>query len=174
MTDGARWPATVLAALCEAIAQVRSSGLRVNQARNDWCWRQYVAKPPLPSAPSRQPYEIARYDACGLGPWARRRSVSTGEASANRRGCPLAHSKSESRHILVVNDTEEILDLFRDIIEGLGHRMTAWSFSPDDLAKVTEIEPDLVIQFLPSTAQGRAQCEASQSMCWLDDQRFRH
>lgn len=49
------------------------------------------------------------------------------------------------KHILVVNDTEEILDLFRSILEGLGHRMTAWSFSPDDLAKVTEIDPDLVI-----------------------------
>lgn len=71
----------------------------------------------------------------------------------------MAHSKSESRHILVVNDTEEILDLFRDIIEGLGHRMTAWSFSPDDLAKVTEIEPDLVILDLmlgPTELQGWA------------------
>ena len=60
-------------------------------------------------------------------------------------GGSLARSQNESQHILVVNDTEEILDLFRDIIEGLGHRMTAWSFSPDDLAKVTEIEPDLII-----------------------------
>ncbi len=57
----------------------------------------------------------------------------------------MANSESESQHVLVVNDTEEILDLFRDIVEGLGHRMTAWSFSPDDLAKVTEIEPDLII-----------------------------
>ena len=48
-------------------------------------------------------------------------------------------------HILVVNDTEEILDLFRTILEDLGHRVTAWSFSPDDLSKVTEIRPDLVI-----------------------------
>lgn len=64
-----------------------------------------------------------------------------------------------SRHILVVNDTEEILDLFRDIIEGLGHRMTAWSFSPDDLAKVTEIMPDLIILDLmlgPTELQGWA------------------
>ena len=71
----------------------------------------------------------------------------------------MAHSEGESRHILVVNDTEEILDLFRDIIEGMGHRMTAWSFSPDDLAKVTEIEPDLVILDLmlgPTELQGWA------------------
>lgn len=68
-------------------------------------------------------------------------------------------SHQRPQHILVVNDTEEILDLFRDIVEGLGHRMTAWSFSPDDLAKVTEIEPDLVILDLmlgPTELQGWA------------------
>ena len=61
------------------------------------------------------------------------------------------------KHILVVNDTEEILDLFRSILEDLGHRMTAWSFSPDDLAKVTEIKPDLIILDLltgPTELQG--------------------
>ena len=71
----------------------------------------------------------------------------------------MAKSQRESQHILVVNDTEEILDLFRDIIEGLGHRMTAWSFSPDDLAKVTEIAPDLIILDLmlgPTELQGWA------------------
>ncbi len=63
------------------------------------------------------------------------------------------------KHVLVVNDTEEILDLFRAILEGMGHRMTAWSFSPDDLAKVTEIDPDLVILDLmmgPTELQGWA------------------
>ena len=71
----------------------------------------------------------------------------------------MADTEDTSKHILVVNDTEEILDLFRDIIEGLGHRMTAWSFSPDDLAKVTEIEPDLIILDLmlgPTELQGWA------------------
>jgi CheY-like chemotaxis protein len=71
----------------------------------------------------------------------------------------MAKSEHRPRHILVVNDTEEILDLFRDIVEGLGHRLTAWSFSPDDLAKVTEIEPDLVILDLmlgPTELQGWA------------------
>jgi CheY-like chemotaxis protein len=71
----------------------------------------------------------------------------------------VADTEANSQHILVVNDTEEILDLFRDIIEGLGHRMTAWSFSPDDLAKVTEIQPDLIILDLmlgPTELQGWA------------------
>ena len=68
-------------------------------------------------------------------------------------------TEQRSKHILVVNDTEEILDLFRDILEGMGHRMTAWSFSPDDLARVTEIHPDLVILDLmigPTELQGWA------------------
>jgi CheY-like chemotaxis protein len=61
------------------------------------------------------------------------------------------------KHILVVNDTEEILDLFREIIEAMGHRVTGWSFSPDDLAKVTDIQPDLIILDLlmgPTELQG--------------------
>lgn len=55
------------------------------------------------------------------------------------------NGSTSGKHVLVVNDTEEILDLFRSILEELGHRMTAWSFSPDDLRKVTEIQPDLII-----------------------------
>jgi CheY-like chemotaxis protein len=46
-----------------------------------------------------------------------------------------------AKHILVVNDTEEIVELFREIIEGMGHRMTAMSFAPDDLAHVTKVAP---------------------------------
>ncbi len=71
----------------------------------------------------------------------------------------MATGESKSQHILVVNDTEEILDLFRDIVEGLGHRMTAWSYSPDDLAKITEIAPDLIVLDLmlgPTELQGWA------------------
>lgn len=71
----------------------------------------------------------------------------------------MASADQAPMHILVVNDTEEILDLFRDIVEGMGHQMTAWSFSPDDLAKVAEIEPDLIILDLmlgPTELQGWA------------------
>lgn len=57
----------------------------------------------------------------------------------------MTERAAPAKHVLVVNDTEEILELFRSILEDLGHRMTAWSYSPDDLSKVTEIAPDLVI-----------------------------
>ncbi|CAN5639034.1 N/A [soil metagenome] len=71
----------------------------------------------------------------------------------------MPNQTSNSTHVLVVNDTEEILDLFRVILENMGHRMTAWSFSPDDLATVTEIKPDLIILDLmlgPTELQGWA------------------
>ena len=51
----------------------------------------------------------------------------------------------QPKHILVVDDTEEVIELFRDIIEALGHRVTATTFAPEDLAKVIEISPDLAI-----------------------------
>jgi CheY-like chemotaxis protein len=49
------------------------------------------------------------------------------------------------KHVLVVNDTEEIIELFREIIEGMGHRVTATSYAPDDLVEIQKVEPDLVI-----------------------------
>lgn len=49
------------------------------------------------------------------------------------------------KHVLVVNDTEEIVELFRDILEGMGHRVTATSYAPDDLVEIQKVEPDLVI-----------------------------
>jgi CheY-like chemotaxis protein len=54
-------------------------------------------------------------------------------------------AERKSKHILVVNDTEEIIELFRDIVEGMGHRMTATTYAPEDLAEIVKIGPDLVI-----------------------------
>jgi CheY-like chemotaxis protein len=50
-----------------------------------------------------------------------------------------------SRHVLVIDDAEEVVELFRDIIEGMGHRFSGTTFAPDDLSEVTKAEPDLVI-----------------------------
>jgi CheY-like chemotaxis protein len=57
----------------------------------------------------------------------------------------VADASVERKHVLVVNDTEEIIELFRDIVEGLGHRISATTYAPEDLATVKEINPDLVI-----------------------------
>ena len=57
----------------------------------------------------------------------------------------MAESGRAARHILVVNDSEEIIELFRDVIEGMGHRVSATTYAPEDLAEVKSINPDLVI-----------------------------
>lgn len=49
------------------------------------------------------------------------------------------------RHILVVNDTQEILDLFRDILEEEGYRVSLYSYAVNDLAEIKRIAPDLII-----------------------------
>jgi DNA-binding response OmpR family regulator len=54
-------------------------------------------------------------------------------------------SASGGKRILVVNDTEEILELFRDIIEGMGHRIVPLTYAPDDLQLVLDVKPDLAI-----------------------------
>lgn len=65
--------------------------------------------------------------------------------SAPQRKCHMAESDSSGKTVLVVNDTEEIIELFRDIIEGMGHRVVATTFAPEDLAEVRKVKPDLVI-----------------------------
>lgn len=50
------------------------------------------------------------------------------------------------KHILVVNDTQEILELFRAILEEeAGYRVTLTSIQPQMLEVVKEIKPDLII-----------------------------
>lgn len=45
----------------------------------------------------------------------------------------------------VVNDTQEILDLFKDILEEEGFDAVLASYAPKELDAIIEIEPDLVI-----------------------------
>jgi CheY-like chemotaxis protein len=51
------------------------------------------------------------------------------------------------KRILVINDTKEILELFRDILgeAGMGHEVTLMSYAPDELTRIVEEKPDLVI-----------------------------
>jgi CheY-like chemotaxis protein len=51
-----------------------------------------------------------------------------------------------SKRILVVNDTKEILELFRDFLEKeLGHEVLMFSFAPDELDRISDQKPDLII-----------------------------
>ena len=51
------------------------------------------------------------------------------------------------KRILVINDTKEILELFRDILgdDGLGHEVVLMTYAPDELSRITAEKPDLVI-----------------------------
>ena len=49
------------------------------------------------------------------------------------------------KRVLVVNDTQEILELFTDILEGLGFETVVMSYAPRELEQVRMTEPDLII-----------------------------
>ena len=50
-----------------------------------------------------------------------------------------------TRRILVVNDTPEILDLFRDILEDEGYAVSLYSHPFKDLAEIKKVRPDLIL-----------------------------
>lgn len=51
----------------------------------------------------------------------------------------------QQKHILVINDTQEILDLFREILEDEGYRASLYSSGFNDIQQIVEMAPDLVI-----------------------------
>jgi CheY-like chemotaxis protein len=53
--------------------------------------------------------------------------------------------EAHQRHVLVVNDTQEILDLFREILEDEGYRVSLFTYTFRDLDDILEQKPDLII-----------------------------
>jgi DNA-binding response OmpR family regulator len=58
---------------------------------------------------------------------------------------PNSHANGQHAHILVVNDTQEVLDLFREILEEEGYRVSLYSSAFNDIQQIIEIAPDLVV-----------------------------
>jgi CheY-like chemotaxis protein len=58
---------------------------------------------------------------------------------------PETSTDGLQKHILVINDTQEILDLFREILEEEGYRVSLYSSGFNDIHQVVEMKPDLVI-----------------------------
>lgn len=54
-------------------------------------------------------------------------------------------SMTKRPRVMVVNDTQEILELFRDILEEEGFEVSLYSFAFHDLKEIEEATPDLVI-----------------------------
>jgi DNA-binding response OmpR family regulator len=55
------------------------------------------------------------------------------------------NGKVRAPHVLVINDTQEILELFRDILEEEGFQVSLYSHTFRDIDEIAEIRPDLVI-----------------------------
>ncbi len=49
------------------------------------------------------------------------------------------------QRILVINDTQEILDLFRELLEEEGYEVVLFSYAPHEISEVEHVQPDLVI-----------------------------
>ena len=49
------------------------------------------------------------------------------------------------QRILVVNDTKEILELFREILTEAGYEVSLYSYGIQDLDEVERVAPDLII-----------------------------
>ncbi|HET7636276.1 MAG TPA: response regulator [Candidatus Limnocylindria bacterium] len=49
------------------------------------------------------------------------------------------------KRVLVVNDTQEILELFADLLGELGFEVSLMSFAPRELQRIREVRPDLII-----------------------------
>ena len=55
--------------------------------------------------------------------------------------------QAEQAHILVINDTQEILDLLQELLEDAGYRTTT-SLAVLDMEKIKALQPDLIVQDL--------------------------
>lgn len=54
-------------------------------------------------------------------------------------------SELTGKRVLVVNDTQEILELFEDILGEMGLEVTQMTYAPRELEQVKEAKPDLVV-----------------------------
>jgi CheY-like chemotaxis protein len=54
-------------------------------------------------------------------------------------------SEMSGKRVLVVNDTQEILELFADVLGDMGFEVVVMSYAPRELERVREVKPDLII-----------------------------
>jgi CheY-like chemotaxis protein len=56
-----------------------------------------------------------------------------------------SRGKRNRQRVLVVNDTQEILELFEAILDGIGLETILMSYAPRELDRIRQIAPDLII-----------------------------
>lgn len=57
----------------------------------------------------------------------------------------MSKPKRERKRVLVVNDTQEILELFEVILDGMGLETVLMSYAPRELDRIRQVAPDLII-----------------------------
>lgn len=56
-----------------------------------------------------------------------------------------AEHRLPPKRILVVNDTQEILELFDELLTEFGHKVTLMSYAPNELDRIKQARPELII-----------------------------
>ena len=54
-------------------------------------------------------------------------------------------SAPRQSHILVINHAPEILALMRELLEGAGHQVTTLPAAEEDVQRIVELAPDLIV-----------------------------
>lgn len=68
------------------------------------------------------------------------------KVAKNEKSSPAADDEQPSKtRILVINDTQEILEAFRDILEEEGYEVLLYSFAVTAIEDIERIAPDLII-----------------------------
>ncbi len=57
----------------------------------------------------------------------------------------MATRNNDRKRVLVVNDTQEILELFEAILDGMGLDAVLMSYAPRELDRIRQVSPDLII-----------------------------
>jgi DNA-binding response OmpR family regulator len=66
-------------------------------------------------------------------------------AKAGNNGRAPEHEKPTAARILVINDTQEILDAFRYILEDEGYEALLYSYTFTNVQDIEQLKPDLII-----------------------------
>jgi CheY-like chemotaxis protein len=48
-------------------------------------------------------------------------------------------------HIVLMNDSEELLEMLHDLLEGEGYETTIYSYAIEEMKRLEELKPDLLI-----------------------------
>lgn len=64
--------------------------------------------------------------------------------AGSSKGAPVSQS-ADQKHILAINNSEDVLELFRDLLEEEGYRVTTQRYIDKDLERIAELGPDVII-----------------------------